>query len=68
MYDKYFKALGYIFAEYLDWLVTSYNISDKQAAHYMHSRWNYLFPELSYFDWLDMISIYRREQQEKGSA
>lgn len=63
MYEKYFDALGAVFVEFVNWLEHNQQRSDNSVAHALCNRWGYLFPELSYFDWLDMLAEYRRKQK-----
>lgn len=57
-YKRFFWLLNGQFEAYTDEL-TSIGKSDDEIATLCGVRWSYLFPQFTYFDWSQMLSIYR---------
>lgn len=67
MYRKYIYILRNVMPDMVKYLQHIQNMPDNLIADNLHQKFGYLFPQFTFFDWVQLLSEYRSIEKEQGS-
>lgn len=63
MYDIYLHLMRFVIADYVNYFESIYGATDSTIAYRLHCKFGYIFPELTYFDWVQLLAEFRSRQK-----